>query len=172
VLGNVGHAPALAGEAVDVDQVADAVGARLGQLHQQAAALGVPDDGDRTGAEGVHHREGVAYVGVPRVQGGLGRVAVPPLVERDRAPAAFGEQRGEQVEGSCEVEAAVHEEDGRRVDVTPLVHRELQSVRRDHPPAIGPAGVGHRRPGCARFVIELFFGDRHGEDGRQTTCRG
>ena len=77
----------------------------------------------------IEHRQGVAQVGVPRVQLGVVAVAVAALVPGDDAPPAGGQPRGEHVVRAGEVEAAVHEQQRRGVLVAPLVHRDTDAVR-------------------------------------------
>ena len=64
VVGDVGREP-LRWQPVEVREVADAMGHRLGELHHQAAALRVADDGHRRPRGAVEHGERVAHVGVP-----------------------------------------------------------------------------------------------------------
>ena len=142
VLGDVGD-PALVRDAVEVDEAGDAVRLGVGELDHHAAALGVPDDRDRpAGADLVEHGDGVAQVGVPRVQRGTVAVAVAALVPADDPPAAGGEQRGEHVVGAGEVEAAVDGEQRRRIGIAPLVGGEADAAGVDAPLAVRRLGTG------------------------------
>ena len=86
VVGDVGRRP-LRRQPVEVDEVADAVRHRLGELHHQAAALRVADDRDGAGA-GVSSTASASRTSASqRVEGGVVGVAVAPLVPRHDPPA-------------------------------------------------------------------------------------
>ena len=131
VVGNVGPVPPR-GQAVEVDEVRAPVRQCVSQLHQDAAALGMADERDRSPGRAVEHGERVTHVGVPAVQHRVLGVAVAALVPAHDAPSRIGEQRSEHVVGAGEVEPAVRQEQRWRVLRSPLPHRETQSVIR-HP---------------------------------------
>ena len=109
MFGNVGD-PSLVRDAVHVDEMCEAERLCIGQLCHQRAALGVSDNRKGlTRAYVIKDREGIAHVGIPRIQLGVLAVAVPSLIPAHYAPTTVGQLGGEQVEGACEVESAVHE---------------------------------------------------------------
>ncbi len=122
------------------------MGHRLGELHHQAAAFGMPDHGHRRPGRAVEHRECVAHVGIPRVERGVVGIAVASLIPRDDSPARVREQWSEEVERRREVHAAVAQHDRRRVEVAPFVCRDPDAVRVDPAPAVGTpsAWIGQR----------------------------
>ena len=95
-----------------------------------APPLEWPITGRRPVGDVVDHGHRVAQVAVPRVEVRVLAVAVAALVPRDHPPAGGGEHRREHVVRAGEVEAAVDEEQRRRVRVAPLVDRDAQPARR------------------------------------------
>ena len=79
------------------------------------------------------------------------------LVPGDDAPPGIGEQRRYQVERRREVHAAVAEQHGRCVEVSPLVGRDLDAVGIDPPTPIGTprAGIGEGVLGCGSHTPRL-----------------
>ena len=57
------------------------------------------------------------------------RIAVAALIPRHHAEAAGGEQRREYVVGAREIEAAVREQQRRRLLVAPLVNGDAEATR-------------------------------------------
>ena len=141
VVGHVGTGRARR-QAVQVDEVAHPVGLRVGQLRHEAPALGVAYDRGGPAGDARHHRDGVAEVGVPGVEGGVVAVAVAPLVPGHHPPALGGQERRQEVERAGEVEPAVGHEERRTLLVAPLVGGDAEPVGIDPPGAIGWRGTG------------------------------
>jgi hypothetical protein len=140
VVGDVG--PTATGrQPVEVHEMRAAVRKRVGELHQDAAALRVADERDRPAGGGVENRERVADIGVPVVEHGVIRVAVTPLIPTHDAPAGRGEQRGEHIERPREVEATMGQEQWWRIGVAPLPHGQSGAAFAHPPLAIGTTGA-------------------------------
>lgn len=77
-------------QTIEVDQVADAVGHHLGELHGEHAALGVANPGDCPIGGAVQHRGCVADVGLKGVQVGMVRVTMTALIPTDHPPSGVG----------------------------------------------------------------------------------
>jgi hypothetical protein len=88
----------------------------------------VAHHGDRVLADAVEHGQGVAYVGVPGVELGVLGVAVAALVPTHDPVACIRQERGKDVEGAGEVEAAVGQQKRRGLELAPLVDGETQPV--------------------------------------------
>ena len=128
VLGDVGDRP-LRRDAVDVDEAAEPERFGVGELDHHRATLGVADRRHRCApGDVVEHGGCVAEVGVPRVQVGVGAVAVAPMVPADHPPSGGGEERGEHVVGAGEVESAVREEEGWSVGLAPFVEGDRHTA--------------------------------------------
>jgi hypothetical protein len=90
----------------------------------------------------IEHGCGVAQIGVPRVEVGVLAVAVTAMVPADHSPPGVGEVRGEEVEGSGEIEATVRHDQRRCVGVAPLVEGEPNAVGVERGRAVGRARAG------------------------------
>jgi hypothetical protein len=136
------------GEAVEADQVADQLRAGVGDHRQQHAALRVADRRDATGIEIVDHGTGVEGVGLPAVERCCAAVTVATLVPADDSVPTLHQQRGEDVERSCEVATPMGQNDRRAAAVTPFVDRQPKTGDDDLTHPVGRAGAseaGRRR---------------------------
>ena len=144
VLGEVGDRPAVR-DAVDVHERGEAERVGVGELRHQRPALRVPDHWDRPRAgDVVEHGDGIAEVGVPRVQLGVLAVAMPAVIPAHDPPPEGRELGGEHVERAGEVEATVHQHQRGRARVAPFVDGDANPVGVDVVAAIGCDRAGER----------------------------
>ncbi len=144
VLGEVGDRPAVR-DAVDVHERGEAERVGVGELRHQRPTLRVADhrDGART-RDVVEHGDGIAEVGVPRVELAVLAVAVTAMIPAHDPPPEGRQLGGEHVERAGEVEATVHQHQRRRAAVAPFVDGDADAVGVDVVAAIGGDRAGKR----------------------------
>ena len=100
-------------------------------------------DGDRFAAgDVIEHRGGIAQVGVPRVEMGVGAVAVAAVIPGDGAPAGVGEQWREESNVRPKSNPPWASISGGSVGLAPLVNGDLHTVGVDGHATVGFACAG------------------------------
>ena len=132
-------------DAVDVHERGEAERVGVGELRHQRSSLRVTDhrDGART-CDVVEHGDGIAKVGVPRVELAVLAVAVTTMIPTHDPPPEGRQLGREHVERAGEVEATVHQHQRRRGTVSPFVDGDAKAVGIDVVAAIRGDRVGKR----------------------------
>ena len=95
------------GDAIDVDDLVEALGQDVAKVDQQASALGVADCNDGISAQAVEYCLGVPDVRSPAIELSAIRVAVTAMIPADDAISVASQERRKHIEGARKIGTSV-----------------------------------------------------------------